>query len=130
MVEASDVNVQINNKSVCIYKNTLKNEGNDLNSLISNLKSMQQRVNEILTKLVQADQSSNQGANVILCYIIEYLFVWSLLYLNRDLFSEGNSADGDDSGEDNSDDEDENLGAKKCKYKWNFFYNVPFCIFE
>lgn len=61
MVETSNINVVVINKSECIYKNTLKNEGNDLNSLISNLKSMQQKVNQVLTKLVQVEQSSNQG---------------------------------------------------------------------
>ena len=61
MVKNADIKVEIRKSNQRIYENTLKNEGNDLNSLISNLKSMQQQVNEILTKLVQAEQSSNQG---------------------------------------------------------------------
>lgn len=68
MVETSDINVKVNNKSECVYKDVLKNEGNNLPSLITNLKLVQQRVNEILTKLVQAEQNdtSNEGRFTIL----------------------------------------------------------------
>jgi hypothetical protein len=57
----SNVNVQISNKSDCIYKKIFKNKGNDLNSLMLNLKSIQQKINEILTTLVQVEQGSNEG---------------------------------------------------------------------
>ncbi|XP_032454913.1 uncharacterized protein LOC100114728 isoform X2 [Nasonia vitripennis] len=89
MVENLDINVKVTNKSECIFKNTLKNEGNNLNSLISNLKSMQQKVNEVLTDLVQVEQSLNQGKNL---------------------------GDNDESDDDDDSDEEENSKPKKCKY--------------
>lgn len=61
MVETAEISVQIHKKSQCIYNNTVKNERNNLISLISNLKSVRQKINDVLTSLVQDDQSTNQG---------------------------------------------------------------------
>lgn len=72
MVQTSNINVEVMKKSKCIFKDTSRIEANDFNSLISNLKSMQQKVNEFLTGLVQVEQTSNQSESIL--YLYTYIF--------------------------------------------------------
>ncbi|XP_014226528.1 phosphopantothenoylcysteine decarboxylase subunit SIS2 isoform X2 [Trichogramma pretiosum] len=61
MVKKAEMNVEINSKSENVYKNSY--QVNDLSSLISNLKSLQKDVNDVLTKIVNETGSNNQVSN-------------------------------------------------------------------
>lgn len=78
MVETADINVQINKSDKSVLESSVKIEKNSLSSLISNLKTIQKKVNDVLTELVQNDQSSSQGKNVHNYCFKVFLFVFKL----------------------------------------------------
>ena len=53
--------VEITKETNCIYTKSLNNPNNDLNALISNLKILQENVNEKLSELVEIERNNGSA---------------------------------------------------------------------